>query len=344
MSAVPSPVGAGPVSAWRWVPKLLRGGLGRLIVGRVLLGVLTLVVVSMLIFGATQGLPGDVTDTILGRGGTPQQRVEIRKELRLDQSVPAQYGHWASRLVLHGDLGHSYTSDEAVSALIGDRIVNSGFLVLISALVCVPFAIALGTASARRRDSRFDKVTSTVVLAVAALPEFTVAIALIALFATTTFQLLPAVTTVLPGQAPWDSAKGLILPIATLTIAVVPYITRIMRASMVEVLEQDYIEMARLKGLPERRVMWVHAARNGIAPAVHATALSLAYLAGGLVIVESIFSYPGIGSALVSSINAHDIPMIQALALLIAAVYIFLNLAADIVTILISPRLRTALR
>jgi peptide/nickel transport system permease protein len=181
-------------------------------------------------------------------------------------------------------------------------------------------------------------------LAVAALPEFVVAIGLVVLFGTTVWTILPAVSLIPPQDGPWLHYRELVLPVITLVIAVTPYIARIMRASMIEVLESDYVEMARLKGMSERVVLWRHAVPNGLAPTFQVTALNLAYLAGGIVVVETVFNYPGIGLGLVDAVQSRDIPVVQALALLIAALYVVLNLLADLATILVSPRLRTSLK
>src|SRR5581483_4052642 len=170
-----------------------------------------------------------------------------------------------------------------------------------------------------------------------------VGIALVVLFATTVWTVLPAVSLIAPDEGPWSKPNELVLPVITLVIAVTPYIARIMRASMVDVLESEYVEMARLKGMPERTVIWRHAVPNAIAPAIQVIALNLAYLAGGIVVVEYVFGYPGIGSQLVGAVTNRDIPTVQALALLIATVYVVLNFVADLATILQSPRLRTSL-
>jgi peptide/nickel transport system permease protein len=174
-------------------------------------------------------------------------------------------------------------------------------------------------------------------------PEFAVGIVLVVLFGTTVFTLLPAVSLIPPEDSPWQHVTTLVLPTLTLIVAVAPYTARIMRASTVDVLESDYVEMARLKGLKERRVVWRHAVPNAIAPTIQATALNLAYLAGGIVAVEYVFGYPGIGSALVDAVHNRDVPVVQALAMLIAAIYVLLNVLADVAAILVSPRLRTSL-
>ena len=210
--------------------------------------------------------------------------------------------------------------------------------------ISIPLSIALGSWAALKRDKAFDNITSNLMLIFAALPEFVVAVLLVIVFATNVFQgLLPAVSNIQPGQHPWDVPKALILPTATLVIAVAPYVARIMRASMVEVLESDYVEMARLKGLPERTVLVRHALPNAIGPVFQVIAINLAYLAGGIVVIEYVFNYSGIGSALQEAVVNHDLPVVQALAMLIAGVYVVLNLLADVATILVTPRLRTRL-
>jgi peptide/nickel transport system permease protein len=317
-------------------------GLTGFIVRRLLLGLVTLFVSSVIIFASTQALPGDAARSILGRSATPESLAELRRQLGLDKSIVTQYWEWISG-VFTGDLGTSLANGLPVTEVLGERLVYSLFLMLIAGVISVPLGIALGAVSARRRDSTFDQVTSIVTLGLAALPEFVVAIALALLFSTTVFQVLPSVIVTEPGARPWDYPKELILPVLTLVIAVVPYTTRIMRASTVEILESDFVEMARLKGLPERLVLWRHAVPNALAPTFQITALNLAYLAGGIVVVEAVFNYPGIGLLLVESVRARDMPTVQAIALLIAALYVVLNLLADVATILVSPRLRTAM-
>ena len=321
---------------------LRHGGIAAFIVRRLLLGVFVLFLVSVLVFAATQAL-GDPARAILGRNATPASLAALRKQLHLDQSLIGQYVTWAGG-ILHGDFGTSLAAQEPVSKLLGSRLVNSGVLVLFSGIVSIPLSIAIGSWAALRREKAFDTVSSNLMLVLAALPEFVVAVLLVILFATTVFKgLLPAISPLSIGQRPWQVPKELVLPVATLVIAVAPYVARIMRASMVEVLESDYVEMARLKGLPERTVLVRHALPNAIGPVFQVIAINLAYLAGGIVVVEYVFNYSGIGSALQDAVVNHDLPVVQALAMLIAAVYVVLNLIADVATILVTPRLRTRL-
>jgi peptide/nickel transport system permease protein len=321
---------------------LLRGMSG-LILRRIALGVLTLLLVSLVVFAATQALPGDPARAILGRDATPDALAALRAQLNLEEGVVPQYLHWLQG-ILTGDPGTSLAAGEPVTTLVSDRIVNSAFLVLLSALISIPLSIVIGAGSALKRDQTLDVVTSVVLLALAALPEFVVGIALVVLFGTNVFTWLPAVSLVDPNDHIYNQLDILILPTVTLVLAVVPYVSRIMRASMIEVLESDYVEMARLKGLPERGVVIRHALPNAIVPTIQVIALQLAYLAGGVVVVEAVFGYAGVGAALVDAVKNHDLPVVQFLTMLIAAIYILLNLAADIATILITPRLRTSLR
>ena len=311
------------------------------IVRRLLLGILVLVLVSIVVFVATQAL-GDPARAILGRSATPASLAALREQLHLNQPVVAQYLTWAGGL-LHGDAGNSLAAQEPVTKLIGDRIVNSAVLVLCAGLISIPLSVAIGSYAALRRDKTFDVATSLSTLVFAALPEFVVGVSLVVIFATTVLHVLPAVSLIPPGGRPWDNPVGLVLPTLTLVLAVTPYVARIMRASMIEVLESDYVEMARLKGLPERVVITRHALPNALGPTFQVIALNLAYLAGGIIVVEYVFNYAGIGGALRDAVSNHDLPVIQALAMLIAGLYVVLNLLADIATIMVTPKLRTRL-
>jgi peptide/nickel transport system permease protein len=318
------------------------GGVSGFIIRRLLLGILVLILVSILVFLATQALPGDPARAILGRSATPASLAALRRQLHLDQPVLTQYWTWVTGL-LHGNLGTSLAAQEPVTKLLGPKLVNSAVLVTIAAVASIPLSIAIGSWAALKREKIFDTLSSNLLLVLAALPEFVVAVVLVILLATTVFNVFPAISTVPPGSRPWDNVAALVLPALTLVIAVAPYVARIMRASMIEVLESDYVEMARLKGLPERTVLVRHALPNALGPVFQVIALNLAYLAGGIIVVEVVFNYTGIGSALQEAVVNHDLPVVQALAMLIAAVYVILNLLADVATILVTPKLRTRL-
>jgi peptide/nickel transport system permease protein len=313
------------------------------LVRRLLLGVVTLFLVSIVVFAATQLLPGDAARAVLGRDATPERLAAFRREFHLDQSAVLQYWHWLSDL-LTGHTGTSIANGLPVWSSVQPRIVNSLYLLAFVAVVGVPLSMILGVWAALRRDRLFDHATSTVTLAAAALPEFVVAIALIIVFATVVFKILPPVSLVAPGESVLSHPDILVLPVITLTIAVVPYIYRMVRGSMIEVLESEYIEMARLKGIPRRELLMRHALPNALAPSVQAIALTFAYLAGGVVVVEYVFGYPGIGQALINAVNARDLPTIQLIVLLLAAFYVVVNIVADIIAIIVTPKLRTSWR
>jgi peptide/nickel transport system permease protein len=313
----------------------------KLVLRRLALALLTLWLVSLLVFAATLALPGDAAQAILGREATPDRLAALRDQLHLNDSVVTQYTQWLGG-ILTGDLGNSAATQAPVGQLLSDRVGNSLFLVVISAVVAVPLSILIGVWTAMRRDRPVDHIVSTTSLVLASLPEFVIGIALILLFATEVFHAFPAVSLLGPGEKAWDDPKVVVLPAATLVLAVVPYISRIMRGSMVEVLESEYVTMATLKGLPRRTVIWRHAVPNAIVPAIQVTALQLAYLAGGVVVVEFVFSYPGIGAALVEAVGNRDMPVVQDVTMLAAGIYVGLNILADVATILVTPRLRTA--
>jgi peptide/nickel transport system permease protein len=316
----------------------------KLILIRVGLGVLTLLLVSMVVFAATQALPGDTAQAILGKEAADKARYEaLREQLGLNRPMTAQYLSWLGGVVT-GNLGKSLVQDEPVTEMLARRVANTFVLVFIAALLSVPLSLLLGSITALVRDSKFDVSVSIASLSLAALPEFVIGIVLVLLFATQVFRWLPAVSRVDSGLPIYQQLSLFVLPAVTLTLAVAPYIIRILRASTIEVLESEYVMMARLKGLPERIVLNRHALPNALAPALQVTALCLAWLAGGVVVVEYLFAFPGIGSALVDAVANRDMPMVQAICLLIAAVYVLANLTADILTILVSPRLRTGLR
>jgi peptide/nickel transport system permease protein len=318
--------------------------LAKHIAWRVVLGFITLFFVSVLIFMATNLLPGDPARAILGPRATPEKLAVLREELGLNRPVAVRYASWLGDLA-RGDLGTSLAGmKQPVTKVIGRRLYNSFLLVLFSALVSVPISMGVGAYTALKRDTKLDGTVTLGTLTLSALPEFVIGIALILLLSTQVFHLLPPISRLDPFSSYLGQMDLFILPVITLTLAVLPYIVRMMRASTIEVLESEYISMARLKGLPEALVMRRHSLPNAVVPAIQGTAMQLAWLAGGIVVVEYLFAYPGVGSALVDAVSNRDYPVIQALSLILAATYVFLNLGADILTILITPRLRTGLR
>ncbi|MDS1269185.1 ABC transporter permease [Lipingzhangella sp. LS1_29] len=310
----------------------------RLVAGRLLLGLLTLWAVSVVVFLATQALPGDAARSVLGREATPERLDALREQLNLYDPLAVQYGKWLVG-VLTLDFGVSFANQAPVAEYLAPRIANSLWLMGIAAVVATPVALFLGAYSAVRRDRVVDHATSLATLVMASLPEFVVGICLILLLSTGWLSLFPPVFGGDSGQV-WASPGELVLPVLTLAIAVSPPIVRMMRASMIEVLESEYVQQARLKGLPERVVLLRHAAPNAIGPVAQVIALQLAWLAGGVVAVEFLFRFPGVGLALMDAVQGRDVPMVQAVVLLIAAVYILVNLLADIVGLAANPKVR----
>jgi peptide/nickel transport system permease protein len=314
---------------------------GKQLLRRIGLGILTLWLVSLVVFAAVIALPGDAATAILGKEATPDRVAALREQLNLNDSVVSQYLQWLGG-ILTFDFGNSAATQQPVTELLNDRVANSAFLVFVASIIAIPLSIVIGVWMAMKRDRAVDNVTSTVTLVLAALPEFVIGICLVLIFATGLFHIFPAVSLMAPGERPWEDPQVVVLPAATLILAVVPYISRIMRGSTIEVLESEYVTMARLKGLPERQVIWRHAVPNAIVPAIQVAALQLAWMAGGVVVVEFVFQYPGIGAALVDAVANRDIVVVQTVTMLAATIYVFLNLAADLATIFVTPRLRTA--
>ncbi len=299
----------------------------------------TLWVVSVVIFAATQVLPGNAAIAILGHSATPSAVHALEQQLHLNRSVLVQYGSWISG-ILGGHPGTSLVNGMPVWSIVGPAAANSATLVGLSGVIGSVIGVTLGAVVALRKDSLLDHTSSVLALAVTALPEFVVAIAMIIMFATVVWDVLPAVSMVPPGTQAWAEPRELILPVATLVVVIVPYIFRMTRAATVEALASDYAEMARLKGLPTWRVLAVHALPNAIAPVVQVIGLSFLYLAGGIVVVEFVFAFPGIGSSLVSAVDNRDVPTIQMIVLVLAGFYVFVNIVTDVVALLATPRRR----
>lgn len=314
----------------------------KLVVRRLALGVVTLFVVSLAVFALSQVLPSDPARAVLGREATDDNVIAFRAKFGLDQSAFHQYTHWLGGLV-SGDPGTSYSNGKPIMEFLGDRLKNSLFLMFMGSLISIPLSLVIGAYAALRRDKLFDNANSITSLILAAMPEFVVGALLTVLLATNIWHVFPATIRIRPGTQPWSDWKGLVLPLLTLTLAVTPYVSRVVRASMIEVLESDYVEMARLKGLPERTVLWRHALPNAIGPTFQVIALNIAYMAGGVVVVESLFNFPGIGLALRDSVREVNLPVVQFLAMFISTIYVVSNLLADVGTILVTPRLRTRL-
>lgn len=308
----------------------------RFILRRLAMLVATLFAVSVLIFSITQLLPGDVATMILGLQATPQDLATIRQQLGLDRPAIVQFGRWLGG-VLQGDLGVSTRFQRPVVDVIWPALKNSAVLTAVGVLFAVPLGLTLGLICAIRRDSAFDRVVSSTSVFAAAMPEFVTGGLLVIVFSTWLGWLPPFAGTG-SGASLSKAITELILPVMALSFVILAYILRMMRASTIEVLESSFVKAAILKGLNKRRVLFFHVLPAALGPTLSVIALSIGWMAGGLVIVESLFGYPGLGRLLVFVIRNRDVPLLQAIALIIATVYALANLAADVAQRLIDPR------
>ena len=312
----------------------------KLILRRLAVSIFILLAVSIIIFAATLLLPGSPATAILGQQATPERVAALEAEMNLDKPPIERYFLWLGG-VFTGDFGTSTSTGGPVAELLGGPLLNSLVLMLLAAAVSIPLGVLVGIYSAWWRGYRRDSAITWITLILAAMPEFVIGIALITLFSTSVFQILPAVTMAPPGRYAFEYPMQLILPVTTLALVVSPYVARMTRATMIETLDSGYVEMARLKGVPERRVIFRHALPHAVGPIAQVVAIQLAWLAGGIVVVEYLFRYPGLGVAMIDAVNYRDVQVVQAVSLLIAAVYVVVNLIADIVGIMANPKLRT---
>ncbi|KJZ19380.1 ABC transporter permease [Loktanella sp. S4079] len=322
----------------------------KIIMQRLALGLLTLLVVSVVIFVAVNMLPGDFAQAILGQGATAESVAAIRRDLGLDQSLFTRYFDWLGGVV-QGDFGTSFASANAanfsgtnsgvttVAQQIAPRFANTMFLAAVTAVIAVPVSITLGILAALYRNSLFDRATNIFTLSSISSPEFFLAYVLI-LFLAVVNPIFPSLSNIYEGMAFSERLNKSMLPALVLTLVVTAHMMRMTRAAIINLLASPYIEMARLKGISPMRVIVKHALPNALAPIINVVALNLAYLITGVVVVEVVFVYPGIGQLFVDSVKLRDIPVVQACCLIFAAAYILLNLTADIMSILSNPRLR----
>ncbi len=310
----------------------------RLLVQRIALGLLLLFLVSILIFAGTIILPGDVAQSILGQSATPEALANMRRDLGLNDPPLTRYFNWLGG-VLQGDLGVALTSGQDIATAIGKRLGNTLFLAFWAALISVPLAILLGLIAVRYRERWPDKVISAVTLASISVPEFLIAYVAI-FFISVRLRWAPSVTTINDSMTLGEKLHTISIPVAVLTIVVLAHMMRMTRAAILNVMQSAYIETAELKGMRMFTIIWKHAFPNSIAPIVNVVMLNMAYLVVGVVVIEVVFTYPGMGQYLVDHVSKRDIPVVQACGLIFAAVYIGLNMIADIVSIISNPRLR----
>ncbi|SDJ06137.1 ABC transporter permease [Lutimaribacter saemankumensis] len=310
----------------------------KLVAQRVALGLLLLFLVSILIFVGTLILPGDVAQSILGQSATPEALANLRKELGLNEPALTRYVSWLAG-VFHGDLGTALTSGQDIAESLGRRLGNTLFLAFWAAIIAVPLAIFLGLLAVRYRDRWPDKLISGVTLASISIPEFLIGYVLM-YFIGVKLGWAPSVAMMNDSMSLGQKLHAIALPVAVLTLVVLAHMMRMTRAAILNVMQSAYIETAELKGLSMFTIIWRHAFPNSIAPIVNVVMLNLAYLVVGVVVVEVVFTYPGMGQYLVDHVSKRDVPVVQACGLVFAAVYIGLNMVADIVSILSNPRLR----
>ena len=310
----------------------------RFLVIRFALILLTLVVVSLAIFGVTEVLPGDVAEAVLGKSRTPGALETLREQMGLDQPPWKRYLNWGGG-VFQGDLGTSLVQDRPVTEILKSRLQNSLVLAIAAFCIAVPSAILVGVWAGVRRGSAGDHTVSVLSLVAFSLPEFVTGFILIVILSST-LGWLPSSSIVLPGTSPLARPEILIMPVLTMTAVLFGYIMRMTRANIIEALETNYVRTAILKGLPRWQVIWRHAVPNAMLPTISVVSINVGWMLGGLIIVESVVGYPGLGLTLINAINRRDLPVLQAVALLVAGTYAVSNLVADLMYVWLNPRIR----
>ncbi|WP_413204927.1 ABC transporter permease [Rhodospirillum sp. A1_3_36] len=310
----------------------------KLVLGRLMVMGVTLLIVSFTVFAATTLLPGDVVEILLGQAATPEAVAGLREAMHLDQPALLRFGQWLFGL-LSGDLGHSYANNMAITDLIGPRLSNSLKLAGATTLFSVPVALTLGILSAMLRGSLFDRFVTICSIGIISVPEFMVATTAVLVFAVY-LHWLPALSFANEVHSFTQMLKTFAMPVITLSFVISAQMIRMTRAAVIETLNTPYVEMALLKGASRRRMVLVHALPNALGPIVNAVALSLSYLLGGVIIVETIFNYPGIAKLMIDAVATRDLPLIQSCAMIFCLVYLLLITTADIIAILSNPRLR----
>ena len=316
----------------------MNGLILRLIAGRIGMAIVSLLAVSMVVFAITALLPGDAAQEKLGQEATPEALAALRTQMGLDRSAPERYGSWLAGM-LHGNPGASVVSGAPVADLIGSRLPNSLLLAGVTAAIAVPLALALGIAGAMFRGSWFDRAASMGAVAVVSVPEFLVATLAVLIFAVQ-LRWLPALSYASDIRSLWQLLRSFAMPVLTLSCVIVAQMMRMTRAAVIDQLRAPYIEMVLLKGATPTRMVLAHALPNAIGPIANAVALSLSYLLGGVIIVETIFNYPGIAKLMVDGVAQRDMPLVQTCAMIFCAAYLLLVTLADLAGILANPRLR----
>lgn len=309
-----------------------------LIAKRTGLALVTLLLVSAVIFTVSGLLPGDAAQEVLGQTATPEQVAALRHEMGLDQPGPVRYARWLGGIVM-GDPGQSMVANKPVAEIISERLPNTLTLAALAALVAVPFAFLIGISSAVTRGGKLDRSLNVLTLSMVALPEFLVATIAVLIFAVKLLWL-PSIALVPQDPTFGQFVRAYAMPVLVLAVGVVAQLGRMVRAAVISELDRPYVEMARLKGVLPTRLIFRHVLPNAVGPIVNAMALSLSYLFGGAIIVETIFNYPGLASLMVNAVTSRDMPLLQACAMIFCTAYLLLVLIADMVAILANPRLR----
>lgn len=301
------------------------------------LGVLSVFVIATIVYFATLVLPGDAATSILGSQATPERVAALRAELNLDQPALVSYGRWLAGLAT-GDFGTSLASRAPVWDVVEPRLLNSAVLVVLASLCSTVLGVALGAYAAARRDKVLDHTTSVLSLVASSLPEFTVGVFVVLVLAFAIPTGLPSLSILPPGTSILGDPVKLALPLITLVVVTTPYVFRMTRAATIDALISDYAEVARLKGVSERRLIFRHALPNALGPIIQVVGLNLLYLAGGIVLVEVVFQFPGIGLTLVNSVTSRDIPVLQFLVVVLSVFYVAMNLLTDLAVLAVTPR------
>ncbi|MGF1593763.1 MAG: ABC transporter permease [Kiloniellaceae bacterium] len=316
----------------------MTGQITLLVLGRLGVALITLLIVSLVVFGATEMLPGDVVQILLGQAATPEAVAGLREAMRLDDPAPLRYGRWLLGLV-QGDLGTSYVNNIEIADLIAGRLMNTLQLAAVTTAIAVPTALCLGITTAMFQGSLFDRAVTTTIVAVISVPEFMVATSAVLVFAVW-LKWLPALSFANDVASLGELLRVFAMPVITLCCVISAQMIRMTRAAVIDELRKPYVEMALLKGASRARMVLRHALPNAVGPIINAIALSVSYLLGGVIIVETIFNYPGVAKLMVDAVATRDLPLIQTCAMIFCLGYLTLITGADIIAILSNPRLR----
>ena len=312
--------------------------MARFLIVRLSLIVVTLLAVSVAIFALIEAVPGDAASVMQGQQATPDSLRNLRAQMGLDRPPHIRYLDWIWD-AMRGDLGQSAKSNASISEVMGDRLGHSALLAVLAFIIAVPLGLVMGVWVGTRADTKMDRFLTMGGLVTISLPEFVTGVVMI-LILSSTLGWLPSSSIMMPGESVIGNPKVLVMPVLTVTGALFAYIMRMARANVIEVMESNYVRTAILKGLPMRTVVVRHVLRNALLPTITVIANNVGWMFGGLIIIENLFAYPGMGSLLIQAIDTRDIRMLQSTALIIASVYAFSNLAADLAYGALNPRVR----